>query len=76
MIIRMPKRRDELRRLRSWKADATSVLERWHEVAAKVPEAYKPLGEMESTATGRYIEHLKAENARLADKLTAHRLTP
>lgn len=55
-------RDDELRRLRSWKADAMSVLARWEDVAQRVDV---PLGEFKSVAVGKEIDRLRAEVARL-----------
>lgn len=55
--------REELRRLRSWKADAMTVLARWDEVADRVTDM--PLGEFKSIVVGRELDRLYARIAEL-----------
>lgn len=55
--------REELRRLRSWKADAMTVLARWDEVADKITDM--PLGEFRSVVVGIRIDEMREEIAQL-----------
>lgn len=68
------KDREELRRLRSWKADAMTVLACWNEVADKITDM--PLGEFRSVVVGIRIDEMREEIAQLRAHVAELESTP
>jgi hypothetical protein len=60
---------DEIERLRSWKQEATIVLDEWDAVAARALDGVKNLGQSKAWIVGAELGRLEAENARLRGEL-------
>jgi hypothetical protein len=60
---------DEIERLRSWKQEATIVLDEWDAVAARALDGVENLGQSKAWIVGAELGRLEAENARLRGAL-------
>jgi hypothetical protein len=60
---------DEIERLRSWKQEATIVLNEWDAITARALDGFENLGQSKAWIVGAELGRLEAENARLRGEL-------